>query len=122
MNLREMEKLFWWHPIIRNPLVVDVATGQIIREVVGVDEWLAAAVSTWYHNRSAMAVTSLNDDLQFWTPDNGKVVMSLRGAGYKVVSLQVAKNIARIALGVENGLKDRRLVVRELPWGRILPM
>jgi len=51
--------------------------------------------------------------------------MVLKGAGRKVVSLQVAKNGAKIALGLEAlGPEDRaetgRLLVRELPSGRIV--
>jgi len=110
---------------VRDPLVLDASSGRTLRTLGHEGEWFAPAISFWRKDGTEMAVTSSSGDLHFWNPSNGKEVMALKGAGRKVVSLQVAKNAARIALGLEAlGPEDRvdtgRVLVRELPSGRIV--
>jgi len=110
---------------VRDPLVLDASSGKTLRALGSEGEWFAPAVSTWCKDGKEMAVTSSDGDLHFWNPSNGKEVMALKGAGRKVVSLQVAKCAAKIALGLEAlGPEDRldtgHVLVRELPSGRII--
>jgi WD40 repeat protein len=110
---------------VRDPLVLDVSSGKTLRTLGSEGEWFAPAVSIWRKDGTERAVTSSSGDLHFWNPSNGKEVMALKGAGRKVISLQVAKDAARIALGLEAlGPEDRldsgRVLVRELPSGRIV--
>lgn len=110
---------------VRDPLVLDASSGKTLRTIGHEGEWFAPAISLWRKDGTETAVTSSSGDLHFWNPSNGKEVMALKGAGWKVVSLQVAKNAARIAVGLEAlGPEDRgdtgRVLVRELPSGRIV--
>lgn len=103
---------------VREPLVLDSGTGKVLRTIGRDGLWLAPAVSSWCKDGTTTAVTSSNDDLHFWNPLTGNVVMALRGAGYNVVSLEVSKDAGRIALGLRDGRETARLIVRELPSGR----
>lgn len=110
---------------VRDPLVLDASSGKTLRTIGDEGEWFAPAISLWRKDGTETAVTSSSGDLQFWNPANGKEVMVLKGAGRKVISLQVAKNAARIALGLQAfGLENRadtgRVLVRELPSGCIV--
>lgn len=109
----------------REPLVLDVSSGQTLRTLGEWDEWFAPAVSIWRRDTKDTIVTSSNGDLRFWDVSSGKEIMALKGAGKKVVSLQVARDVPRIALGLQAlGLKDKadtgRVLVRELPTGHVL--
>lgn len=110
---------------VRDPRVLDALSGKTLRILGREGEWFAPAVSTWCKDGREVAVTSSGGDLHFWNPSNGKEVMKLTGAGRKVVSLRVAKDAAKIALGLwalgpEDKLDDGRVLVRELPSGRIV--
>lgn len=110
---------------VRDPLVLDASSGETLRTFGHEGEWFAPAVSLWRKDGTETAVTSSNGDLHFWNPSTGKEVMGLKGAGREVISLQVAKNAPRIALGlwplgIEHRVKTARLLVRELPSGRII--
>lgn len=110
---------------VRDPLVLDVSSGKTLRTIGSDGEWFAPAISRWCKSGTETAVTSSGGDLHFWNPSNGKELMVLKGAGRKVISLQVAENAAKIALGIEAlGTEDKadtgRVLVRELPSGRVV--
>lgn len=110
---------------VRDPLILDVLTGETIRTLGNDGEWFAPAVSPWRNDGTELAVTSSSGDLHFWDPLTGQEEMVLQGAGRKVFSLAVAKNAPRIALGLEAyGKEDKldsgRVLVRDLPSGRIV--
>jgi WD40 repeat protein len=110
---------------VRDPLVLDASSGKTLRTIGHEGKWFAPAISLWRKDGTETAVTSSSGDLHFWNPSNGKEVMALKGAGNKVNSLQVAKNMARIALVLwvfdsREKWDTGRVMVRELPSGRII--
>lgn len=110
---------------VRNPVVLDASSGKRLRAIGHNGEWFAPAISLWRQDGMEMAVTSWSGDLHFWNPANGREVLILKGAGLKVISLHVAKRAARIALGLqalgpEDGADTGRVLVRELPSGRVV--
>jgi len=110
---------------VRDPLVLDASSGKTLRSLGSEGEWFAPAISIWRKDRTEKAVTSSSGDLHLWNPSDGKEVLALKRAGRTVVSLQVARDVPRIVLGLEaRGAEEDsdtgRVLVRELPSGRIL--
>lgn len=98
---------------IRAPLVLNARKGTILRALGSSDQRPSPALAILRLNGDEAAVTVSANDIHFWSPSSGRRLMTWSDVRRHALSLDIAREQNRIALGMDNG----HTVVRDVRSG-----